>query len=857
MKKTGKYFGIICMVFISALLVTFGIGRINTNSASALADGIYVGGGANYVMSGGKITNRNNAVYITGNSTFTMADGTISGNNCGVYLDKGTFNYIGGTISDEIYLASGMFITLKAQPSATFNIRVASTSVGTRVARLDGISSVTLSRLSVSNLPVENELAIENGYVVIKGKTFTVTIVSNNSNYGTVSASKITNVPYGSSISTSSKTLTINGTSVTATPASSWSSTTTNYSYSFTGWSYSGTKVTSDMTITANFSESTSTRYYTVSFSVNDSSYGSVSPSSISVPYGSSISASGSTITIGGQSVTATPASSWSSTSTEYSYSFSSWSKTSGTITSSTTITATFTRSTSTRKYKVTFNAGTKGDKNGGADSTNYDYEYYGTTISLTSSKVTVSGGWWIQVAGKTTDDYIYTFSGWSTSSSGSTISSYKVTGDTTFYAQYTATPNKITVYFEPNNSNYGSVSRSSIEVSYGASYSTSGSILTINGTTIHANANSGYEFNHWSCLSSGTVTSSMTITAYFDKKPESLVVAVEEYKILTPYDLAIIMAFNDVFIDGVNPDEYDGNNYKFVEVYESACGILEYYTTNNIDPFEYLAYNWGPDNNVDFVRTTFTNVSDFNNVVAADLYFSNNCYYNDGDFVTSLYEQFGLMSTLCDNRLQDIGDYSIGDGWVIKGNHIWDCVILSRFPQYYSTEEIMAQMSGAGFIYYLTHDGGEVTTNDYQQRINFYFNLFTEHHYNCQRVGLYEDEENVGDLFNAISQLIYDGYDVIVLPEEIFEFISFESLCDLLEDVFAETFGVGPYLHEMATIEGLYNCILVNVEEIASKYSISIWEVIEFSTYLSEIYDDRANRIWGKVNEDGRPYWQ
>ena len=83
-------------------------------------------------------------------------------------------------------------------------------------------------------------------------RTYTVTIQSNNEDYGTVSRSSIDNVPYGTSISVSSNTITINGTTVTATATSS----TAQYTYEFSQWSVSdGATTTESTTITATFTQ--------------------------------------------------------------------------------------------------------------------------------------------------------------------------------------------------------------------------------------------------------------------------------------------------------------------------------------------------------------------------------------------------------------------------------------------------------------------------------------------------------------------------------------------------------------------------------------------------------------------------
>lgn len=100
--------------------------------------------------------------------------------------------------------------------------------------------------------------------------------------------------------------------------------------YTFTGWNPTVWPISKNTTYSAVYAIDT----FTVTFTVNDQSYGSVSPSSIAnVPYGESITAGNNAITIGETTVTAT-ASEW--------YKFSSWGTLPETVTENLTITATF-----------------------------------------------------------------------------------------------------------------------------------------------------------------------------------------------------------------------------------------------------------------------------------------------------------------------------------------------------------------------------------------------------------------------------------------------------------------------------------------------------------------------------------
>lgn len=92
-------------------------------------------------------------------------------------------------------------------------------------------------------------------------KTYTVSVVSNNGGYGSVSPTSVTNVPHGTVPTSNGNKLTVNGTTVTATPTSSDD----DWAYAFSSWSNVPASVTGACTITANFSrtERTYTNYRT------------------------------------------------------------------------------------------------------------------------------------------------------------------------------------------------------------------------------------------------------------------------------------------------------------------------------------------------------------------------------------------------------------------------------------------------------------------------------------------------------------------------------------------------------------------------------------------------------------------
>ena len=188
-------------------------------------------------------------------------------------------------------------------------------------------------------------------FFIAANNSMTVTIESNNE-YGSVDISELEIDDPDEAIVVSGDTLTYGSTVVTASPVSD----SVQYDYSFVGW-YDGSTlipngefaVTESMTITAVFSADLN--QYTVSFVSSNPDYGSVSPSSLVVDYGTSIVLEGSDLTIGETTIVAAPAVS----NAQYSYAFSHWTvpDSVGSVTGDITVTGTFTSSVNT--YTVSF----------------------------------------------------------------------------------------------------------------------------------------------------------------------------------------------------------------------------------------------------------------------------------------------------------------------------------------------------------------------------------------------------------------------------------------------------------------------------------------------------------------------
>ena len=355
--------------------------------------------------------------------------------------------------------------------------------------------------------------------------TYTVSFSASPSSYGSVSSSSITvssGTTYQQLTGSNYRTLRFSdGQEVTAVPHSSTASTT----YSFSSWSSSSGTITANKSITANFTSNT--RSYTVFFTVDDSTHGSVSRSSITAPYGSTMSVSGNSITLNGTTVTA---------SGSTGYDFSSWSNTSGSITSTRTVTANFTLKT----FTVSFTAGTGGS----VDRSSIASVPYGSAITVSDNTVTING-----TTVTATASTGYTFGSWS-NTSGTITSARTITAN--------FTPYTYTVSFTAGTG--GSVDKNSItSVPYGSTITVSDNTVTINGTTVTATASTGYAFSSWS-NTSGTITANRTITASFAPNSFTVTILSDDTNSGTvssgsianvPYGSSITVLSNTITING------------------------------------------------------------------------------------------------------------------------------------------------------------------------------------------------------------------------------------------------------------------------------------------------------------------
>ena len=253
-------------------------------------------------------------------------------------------------------------------------------------------------------------------------KYYTVTVNRNDNSYGTVSPSSIANVPYGSAITVYGNKLTVNGTTVTATPTTD----TAQYSYAFSNWTYS-TTVTGATTVTANFTRTVNN--YNVNINVINPEYGQITATTLNgINYGTNISHNGNVLTVGGNTVTATP----NSDTDNYSYSVN-WSH-DLTTSENTNITVTFTRTVN--QYAVTFY------NDDGTTVLGTSTVDYGTAATYPNSAPTKD----------TTAQYSYAFDKWVTEQDGEVEDNLtNVVVNRNVYAKYTAMPRVYNVYYNEN----------------------------------------------------------------------------------------------------------------------------------------------------------------------------------------------------------------------------------------------------------------------------------------------------------------------------------------------------------------------------------------------------------------------
>lgn len=179
--------------------------------------------------------------------------------------------------------------------------------------------------------PVDGDRVVVAQFTRITNE-YTVTFVSSNSEYGSVTEDTITAL-YGTTVTVDGNSVYVGAYDSTATPNEA----TAQYTYSFVNWTGAPATVTGDVTITANFARTVN--QYTVTIVSNNTDYGTVDVGSVTVDYGTSVQISSNVMTVGSTDVTATPT---ASTPT-WTYIFSEWQNAPVAVTGNVTVTAVFT----------------------------------------------------------------------------------------------------------------------------------------------------------------------------------------------------------------------------------------------------------------------------------------------------------------------------------------------------------------------------------------------------------------------------------------------------------------------------------------------------------------------------------
>ena len=254
-------------------------------------------------------------------------------------------------------------------------------------------------------------------------------------------------VDYGTGIRYEENVLYVGEQTVIATPYTSDA----QYTYRFAEWmGISADTITDDMDITARFTRTVN--QYTVTIGVN-SDYGTVSPTSVTVDYGTDIIVNGQNMTIGSTVVTATP---YDDTS-EYLYTFDRWVMESARVTKDMSVTAVFSRTIATYIIHITVvnpDYGTVSEDTIEAD--------YGTPMRIDGNRLIVGSQDVVATPVTSTEEYDYTFGGWG--SIGDMVESdMDVTA--TFHRDLTAWAFSIVAIEEMKNSDSGNLFKTVLKI--------------------------------------------------------------------------------------------------------------------------------------------------------------------------------------------------------------------------------------------------------------------------------------------------------------------------------------------------------------------------------------------------------
>lgn len=425
--------------------------------------------------------------------------------------------------------------------------------------------------------------AVQNVTLIVT-TDYIVTIESNNTAYGTVDKDMVI-VPYGTAYSVSGDKLTIGSTVITATPTPGDDP---QYTYSIDNWSVSSGTVTGNMSIVVTFVQTV--KEYTVTINVNDASYGTVNKNSVTVPYGSEITTSGSGLTIGTKMVSATP----SPSTLVWEYSFVRWDGIpSDNIVRDSPIVITAHFEQVKRTYLISIGIIPEGYGTisatmwNGTEDVPYEGDYkvfYGTEVIADDNVLSFDNG--LKITANPTDqeiEWTYSFDSW-------TIPRHTITGDMTINANFLRTANvvgTVTVSASQGYIHEGDNAYTSHEFSLPipSTVYVSDNVLHIWHYTIVADETvltdqSEFTFSDWSGVPmDGQVTDGMTISAEYVNEDRYYTVTfsiADGFGTLTTDKIEVLyntlfMSENNVIIVGSNTitatptPNGDGATYEFV----------------------------------------------------------------------------------------------------------------------------------------------------------------------------------------------------------------------------------------------------------------------------------------------------
>lgn len=235
----------------------------------------------------------------------------------------------------------------------------------------------------------------------------------------------------------------------------------------------------------------------------------------------------------------------------QYAYTFSGWTPQISSVTESVTYQAQFTETL--RTYTVTFYS-----EDGATVLDTVTVEYGSNAVYSKSTPVK-----------NATAGHTYVFEKWVTTQGGSVADDLtNVIGDRSVYAYFKEFVRTVTVYIVPNNTDYGTVSVSTLNnVPYGATITVNGNIVTINGQTVTANANAAtaqytYTFTNWTA--DATVGNDTIITANFSRLINSYTVTWKNGDTILEIDENVVYGTTPVY-NGTQPIKESDNESMYI----------------------------------------------------------------------------------------------------------------------------------------------------------------------------------------------------------------------------------------------------------------------------------------------------